>query len=289
MASEGGDEYIILSKFGSNTTHLLTGVQDISFSQNVQEESVMLLGTDHTDYNITGPTTTNLTFSKVFANDDVIDSTLTGQRLSGAFVYGDRAMVFDFSYIVGYSINANIGDVPRLQCSINVLGDLSGDSSNGNLSHVQDHFLKPALKETPMELIPQTGINITYDKSTTLDQVQSFSLSRAFPWEPYYRVGSLNAAQAVLNGPISEEVSIDFEVEDYVFENKTGYNSSAPGASTIRNSNEISLSISSTTGLLKTYTVNNHRLVSENISTRVSDSPIGSLTYRGIRPGIRTI
>ena len=87
---------------------LLTGIQDLSFVQNVSESPVLSLGKQTITTQITAPTTFSVNVSKLLLNTDFL-RTLTGSTtISGQFQYGENYLAYAtqvifFAFLVSLS------------------------------------------------------------------------------------------------------------------------------------------------------------------------------------------
>ena len=127
---------------------LLTGIQNISFSQNVSEAPVEMLGNDFVTTEIAGPTNFSANVSKLLLNTDFL-RTLTGSTtISGQFEYGDNYLDFNSGVLGGYTFNANVGDIPTIEFNFEIFGDVSGANS----------AVSSTAEGSPIKEVSQTGI-----------------------------------------------------------------------------------------------------------------------------------
>ena len=269
MANEGSqEEFVILD------TTVLTGVQSVSFSQNTSEDQIVLLGNEFGGTNVNNPTATSVNISKSLVNNDII-TTLTGKAISGQFIYGDNILAFSTGFIQNYSLSANVGEIPKIDCEIEIFGDLSGthmDESRLYGGPSNDTVLESGVVE-----IPQTGIQVTIDKSS-LNSVQSIVYTEEYSHDPIYTVGSL-VPQVITNTlPVAQQIDVGFDVEEYTMESKTG-----SLATTTNRNRDISLEIFDTTGRLQNFELYKGHLVSESLNTDVANGARANISYRGYK------
>ena len=118
------------SKVILNTT-VCTGIQSISFSQNINEEFVSLVGNTAVPKQTTAPVVTTVSIDKLLVSESDFIHKLTGINqtgISGSFQYGDRYMFFNNAVIDGYSVNASVGELPTISFDMSIYGDFSGGS-----------------------------------------------------------------------------------------------------------------------------------------------------------------
>ena len=263
MALEGShEEYIII-----NGT-LLTGVQNVSFQQNVNEVPISVLGNDFSSTTINGPTTVTAAIDKFLLNSDFVTG-LTGlTTISGQFEYGDNFLDFSQAVLNSYAVSASVGALPQISFDLSIYGSLSGSDTSIRSS---------ASTENAIEEVSQSGLIVTFDKSAT-NAIQSFNFSETFNLQPIYGLGQNTPTDLSIIGPIAQEATIAIEVEDYEFEDTFSFLSGSKN----RNRN-IELKISGSNGLLNTFALESGHLVNESINAGVGDTIVANLTYRGYK------
>jgi hypothetical protein len=263
MALEGSHkEYIVINQT------LLTGVQNISFEQNVDEAPVSMLGNDFGGTTINGPTTVTAAIDKLLLNSDFITGLTGNTTISGQFEYGDNFIDFSQGVLNSYAVSASVGELPQISFDLSIYGSLSGSDTSIRSS---------ASTENAIEEVSQSGLIITFDKGA-INAVQSFSFSEAFNVQPIYGLGQNTPSHISILGPIAQEATIAIEVEDYEFEETFSFLSGSKD----RN-RTIQLQISGDNGVLNTFALENAHLVSESIAAGVGDTIVANLTYKGFK------
>jgi hypothetical protein len=247
---------------------LLTGIQNISFSQNVSEEPVEMLGNDFVTTEISGPTTFSASVSKLLLNTDFL-RTLTGSTtINGQFEYGENYLDFNSGVLGGYTLNASIGEIPSIEFSFEIFGDVSGansaTSSTAETSAIQE--------------VSQTGIQVTFDKQST-NAVQSFSFTENYTYETIYGLNITGRPSEIkLIGPVEQEVSIAMEVDDNEIEDGFSF------LNDTKNRNRtIKLDLYLDDGTLQTFSLESGHFVNQSYSAGAGDTVISNLTYRGYK------
>ena len=263
MALAGShEEHIIINET------LLTGVQNVSFQQNVNEEPILTLGSDFGGTTINGPTTVTAAIDKFLLNGDFVTGLTGVTTISGQFEYGDNFLNFSQGVLEGYAVSASIGELPQISFDLSIYGSLSGSDTSIRSS---------ASTENAIEEVSQSGLIITFDKNAT-NAVQSFNFSETFNAQPIYGLGQNTPSHLSIIGPIAQEATIAIEVEDYEFEETFSFLSGS------KNRNRtIQLQISGSNGILNTFALENGHLVSESITAGVGDTIVANLTYRGFK------
>jgi len=246
---------------------LLTGIQNISFSQEVQEAPIQVLGGLSAPVP-QGPTTTKVSIDKVLLNKDYM-LTLTGSTgLFGQFIYGDNILDFENAVMDGFTVSATIGEVPQIAFELSVYGDLSGSNHSR---------LPRALKDSKISSVTQSGISVVFDKKIE-NAVQSFNFTENYQWQPSYKIGQVGPCNVELVSYASQEANISIEVEDYTFENNYSFSDLTSAKNRDRN---ISFTLTNKNGDSNEFIMKNASLVAENISAGVGNTVVANLTYRG--------
>ena len=138
----------------------LSGIQNISFQQNMAISPVAFMGDDFGGVTLNGPTTTTIKIDKFLNNQEFI-RTLTGSTaISGQFEYGTAAnasggrMNFDTAVVEGYAVSAQVNAIPDISYDITIYGDLK----YSNTSRITG-----ASGDNPITIVPETGISVTGD------------------------------------------------------------------------------------------------------------------------------
>jgi hypothetical protein len=256
------EEYIIIN----NT--LLTGVQNVAFSQQVSEDPVLAIGSRFNGTTVTSPTITTLAIDKLLLNSDFITGLTGSSSISGQFGYGDNLIDFEKACLGDYSVSAQVGSLPTIAFNLDIYGSLSGSESSVELG---------AVNENSIQKVPQEGLIVTFDKGAT-NAVQSVVFTQTINKQAMYGINSFEVAQVKTVGPISQQVQISIEVEDYELEETFSFLE----VSKDRN-RTIQIQISGENSILNTFTLENAHLTSESFSAGVGDTIIANLEYKGYK------
>ncbi len=280
MASEGSHDTNIVI----NDT-LLTGIQNISFQQNYNEEPVSLLGNAFSTTAVSSPPSTTAKIDKLLLNRDFITGLSGSTGISGQFIYGTNMMAFDSATLDGFSLSVAMGSNPAISFDFTVYGDMSGNRNDTTLAGSK---LNTAQKDNTIAEISQTGLQVVFDEAvdiggagkTNSNAVQSFNFTETYQYQPKYKIGDHKPCQVDLINPIEQSATIAIEVEDHFFKNKYD---SIPGFGTSSNYRDknVKLTMRTRNGDTNVFELQNAHLVSETISAGVGDSVVANLTYRG--------
>jgi hypothetical protein len=297
MASEGShDTNIIIN----NT--LLTGIQNVSFQQNYNEEPLSLLGNAYASTQIQGPPTTTAKIDKLLLNRDFITGLTGSTGIFGSFVYGDNAIQFNRAVLDGYSLSVGIGSDPEISFDFTVHGDMSGIQPNLVLYTtpvVPSDLVSAATPDNAIAEINQTGISVELNTSdnpqignvgVVANAVQSFTFTETYQYQPKYKIGDHKPCQMDLIKPIQQSATFSMEVEDYAIQNRYNHLQGISEGGLVdgafndfayRNTKIVKLTLTTKNGDKNVFELQNAYLSSETISQGVGDTIVANLTFRG--------
>jgi hypothetical protein len=283
------------SKVILNTT-VCTGIQSISFSQNINEEFVSLVGNTAVPKQTTAPVVTTVSIDKLLVSESDFIHKLTGINqtgISGSFQYGDRYMFFNNAVIDGYSVNASIGELPTISFDMSIYGDFSGGSfsidgtgSSPKAVAQSDATVRPTLNSGIIFQYADFGRN---QDVLTDNHPQSFTYSEVYNWLPTYSIsknGSHHRPASInLLGPIQQSMSVTMDIHDTGIERNysfTGTQETVDRAGvskgTVDRNRVVRAFINS-----DIFQVKNASLTSQNLSQQVGDTTILTSQFDGYR------
>ncbi len=261
------DEQFIL-----NTTKL-TGIQAISFQQNIADAVVTTIGTKTRTPTVLGPNTVTAQIDKIVVNDSLNITGLAGSRnISGQFIYGDNIMDFNSGVLAGYSLSSSIGEPPNISFDFEIFGGITG-SGNSRASSTE------TIADTGAGFIKTTGISITHDKGTA-NNIQSITYSETYNFSPEYHLGSSTPNINFLNN-VTQTMEMELLVEDFSFDETFSF---------LEDSKERKRDIQfhaqfdgTGAGTGFNLTLESGHLVSESLRAGVGNQTIATLSYRGTK------
>lgn len=254
----------------------LKSIQNVSISQNVQEDASLVVGKDLSSTQINGPTQTTVSVDKILNNQDAIsratyskNGVLRKSSISGQFEYGDNILAFNKACLDNFSVSATINDLPQASFDFTIYGSMSG--SNTSVPPANQN------EEQSLQEIKAEGLIVTFDKGAT-NAVQSFNYSEIYNKQAIYGIGSNEPEDIKFIGPVQQEASISIEVEDYETEETFSFLSGSKD----RN-RTIKLEISGDSSILNKFELENAYLVNESIGAGIGNTIVANLTYRGYK------
>ena len=229
---------------------LLTGITDVSFDYQVEEEAVLLLANRGINRKINKPSVATCSISKKCIGREFIQQ-LTGYvDLSGQFIYGENGLDFNQAAITNYKISLSPQDIPTLSADLKIYGDMEPATTLR---------VNSAYSDNTGENLNPTSIVLNLDD--TISAVTSFSYSVDFDCVPTHEIESIKSSSSKILTPIKYSVSADIEMIEQEFENMTGLLEDE----TFNRNISFSL-VDSSGGYLNTFTIPNASLKSQKIS-----------------------
>jgi hypothetical protein len=251
---------------------LLTGITDVSFDYQVEEEAVLLLANRGINRKINKASSASCSISKKCIGRDFIQELTGYANLSGQFIYGTGGLDFDQATITNYKISLSPQDIPTLSADLKIYGDLkpaAGLRLNSSYTDNSGENFDPT--------------SIVFNLDDTISAVTRFSYSVDFDSKPTYEIESVKSSSSKILTPIKYSVSADIEMIEQEFENMTGL---------LQNeefNRDVSFSLIDNSGVvLNSFSVPNASLKSQKISATPSDTIQVSLDYVGYGLNIPT-
>jgi hypothetical protein len=299
MAEGSHDTNIIINDV------LLSGIQNVSFQQNYNEDPVSLLGNPFATTLPTAPPTTTAKVDKFLLNKDIITGLTGSTGIFGSFVYGENILQFDGAVLDGYSLSVDLNSDPAISFDFTVYGDLSGVNPTLALNTVNSPIkaadvISAATSDNAIAEINQTGMLIELSSKEHPDPgadgtarigkanaIQSFTFTETYQYQPKYKIGDIKPCQVDLIKPIEQSATVSIEVEDYSLGHKYG---ALPGktnysdlSTNIYRDKIVKITLKTKNGDENVFELQNAHLVSESISAGVGDTVVANLTYRGYK------
>jgi hypothetical protein len=282
----------------------LSGVQSVDGNYGVNEQNVNFAGFGYVTGLISQPMQGNFTISRALIGNDPWLS-FTGDGTSAAFsgsVFYERPNLggtldntegnymsgcfgFHSGYLNSYNISCGIGEIPSVQVSVSVYGDL-GPGIDVRAGHESYPLWPNGVEDAEIRVPNQGGIVLTCDGSST-NRITSFSHSIELPRTALYALPNAAAAdltadsvkwkmpvQVDLSYPIESTTNFTLEIDDY--ETKNLY-----GALTGIHVHDTDITINDDSGSqIVKFDLTKSRLISESFSSEVGGPVTVNLTYK---------
>lgn len=182
----------------------LSGISDVTFSANFGVDKVLSLGGKNFGFSKRGASVGTLDFSRQLIYDDPVFLYTGESCCSGQFSYNGINYKYESGYLNSYSISCSVGQVPTVNSSFGIYGEMKSGLSNNTIVSHPDIFVPS-----------QKSIIISSDYGVS-NRIESFNYSLEIPREAKYSVGpNLFPDEVIKNGPIDISASITFNVKGF--------------------------------------------------------------------------
>ena len=205
MFTASDQSFIILQ----NT--LLTGITNISFDQQTNEEAVNLIASQGITRKIINPTITNCKITKKYFGEDVFRKFTGFAGLSGQFIYGSDALDFDDAVISNYSISMDTQGIPKMSIDLKIYGDLKPATTIRKSNAAKDHTIRD---------LDANSVSFTFMQKTV--PITNFSFGASFDIKPTYEISSIKSSTVKVVPPVQLSSSVSMEMTEQEFENISG-------------------------------------------------------------------
>ena len=276
------NQRILIGNLGDldrNNYIILSGVQNISFSHNIPEDTISVLGNDFVGTELTSRDAVSFSIDKLFLSDDALLNK-TGIPFDIYFGYKEdaagKSLRGSRAYINDFSLNISDERLPTISYNGTIYGNI--DNYNYRL------FQGATIHESGYLDIPKTGIVVTKGDDVN-GYVQSLSFSEAYDFQQIPSITQAvdfqnqNARRDVYSlGPVLQSMEINYIPNS--FKQPIIYN---PASIASNRNEEIKVSVNSASGLVKDFSLLNSRIISDNLNAGVGDTLLGNITYEGNR------
>ena len=199
----------------------VSGIRDLSAGYSVGQKQVRILGAGFVREVIAEPLRGEFSMTRdMLYQDPVLD--LTGEYpVSGTLLYGveigdgnEKVYGFNTGYLTSYSINCSVQDVPTMESTFAVFGQMGSGEREGELDYSGTAPLQN------LGVVNHESVFLTYDGSGTNRAVsvsQSYDINRV----PIYTLDQKTSetyyapAEVITEYPIEITTNFTIEMDDY--------------------------------------------------------------------------
>lgn len=199
----------------------ISGVTDISIDYSVARQSIDILGGGHIQPILGEAMQGEVTFSRNYIYDDPLLDLTGDYGVDGTLIYGTdltqsagQVIGFTSGYLTNYTISAEIGNVPTVECTFAVFGKIGSGVRQGELDY------SGVYEMPPLCFINQSNILVSLEQSNT-NRVTQFSQQYNISRTPIYTLSPKTnenyyaPAQVITKDPIELLTNFTVEVDDY--------------------------------------------------------------------------
>lgn len=245
--------------------YAITGVTDISFTSNVEEDAVVLLAERGITRKINKGHTIQCKISKPYLGRDRLQEFTGMTDLSGQFVYGANAVEFNEATISSYSVSVDTNSSPKISIDMKIFGDFKPTT---NIAATQSDY--------SFEELGPDSVSVDVEGRNSI--LTDFSYSVNFDVKPTYEIDSIKSSSAKILSPIKYSTSAKMLMDEQEFEDVTGLIQSETF------NRNITFDIRDTgNSVLNTYNIPNASISSQEVSVAAGDLVQFSIQYQGLQ------
>ena len=245
--------------------YAITGVTDISFTSNVEEDAVVLLAERGITRKINKGHTIQCKISKPYLGRDRLQEFTGMTDLSGQFVYGANAVEFNEATISSYSISVDTNSSPKISIDMKIFGDFKPTT---NIAATQSDY--------SFEELGPDSVSVDVEGRNSI--LTDFSYSVNFDVKPTYEIDSIKSSSAKILSPIKYSTSAKMLMDEQEFEDVTGLIQSETF------NRNITFDIRDTgNSVLNTYNIPNASIRSQEVGVAAGDLVQFSIQYQGLQ------
>ena len=245
---------------------LIAGIQSLQFDSNRNISSLNYLGQKKTSFYANGIQGGKVTIDSLVVSDDIF-LPFTGNSGFNGYIIKNRADTsknysFASGYLTSYSVKGGVDTPTQISVGIDVFGNWgtleSSDHSqiSTDFSSITNHtYVEPDYKFSHPKYTTVSCNNINSNR------LQNFEINILVPRQPTYYLGQLDPSHVEINGPISINCSLQYEIDEY---NLT----KSKNKSVIHELNDINIVLKTSSGTtIQTYSFNDMELLNESLSS----------------------
>ena len=266
-------------------TNEVIGVQSANISYVVNEFPTRYIGMKNYDgdRHPQGPWSASASvsmFQMTSGEDPFISGNFTGAAGFNGFITngqnadkGERNFSFRSGYLTNYTVSFEMGQLPAISAGITIYGDAGRlDPEAYGINDFKQYIKKPDFKIADPGALDMTLAGAQIDKN----RVTSCQFSINCPRKPIYSIGNKMPHTVIQGGPV--EMTCDFTIELDEYQAKKA--SSFP-CKNEKNDLTFTVKEKHSDVVLRTYTLRNMFLKSENYTATVEGSTIMQAQYKG--------
>lgn len=260
------DQQVFVGAQGSSPAEV-KGVQSFDGSWSAPYTQMMAAGYDFVGNELEGDLIGDVSVSRYIVTGSDPITGLMNEAVSGFLVYGsdesyDKIFNFSQGYITSYESACSVGDVATCDFGLTAYGGI-GKIQNESRSYT--------------EIIPEVArpgyINLTTDFGST-NAIQSYSLGISLDRSPVNKIGEMFLpTEFITSLPVVANISFEMLVHDFEVQNIRDIICTG-------GTSNLSINLDKCAGdNIRSFTLNNSRLIDSSLSAGIGDDMNVSLTY----------
>jgi hypothetical protein len=196
----------------------LSGVTSVDGSYNVDYKPINTIGKGFNKQVMASVPTAELSVSRYLTNNDPAfnltgdGSSYTAKSVNGGLYYQNKYFSFQKGYLSSIGINCSVGEVPTIETSFDIFGDIGPGFNPSGTSYAGGVFV-PQVK----------NITLTCKNSST-NRVKDFKVDFSTPKQAIYALSETNSQLPVeVHNAFPIEITSNFTLEIDDYETKTAF------------------------------------------------------------------
>lgn len=258
------------------------GIQSVNASYTVPEQPMEIVGSNRIIPIPTSSQVGEMTFSASSVDTDPFIQCISEQSFNGYLLkdqndFSKHYYAFNSGYLLSYSNSCSVGQIPSMEASFRVVGDMGRIPTGEMTTDAQEEVahIKNSTKTDPSFKFPAAStIEITLDDFET-NLVQNYQISIKIPRKDYYKIGSRKPHTVKIDYPVIANVNFTIEINDYSGNLIRSY----PCKQKLKNF-EINLKDHRTRDLITQFAFSGATLVGENYTIDTDQNARITATYK---------
>jgi hypothetical protein len=191
------------------------GVQTVGFQYRVNSAPVRFIGMQQVREVPSSPQVGTVSISHLLISDDIFLQFTGEQAITGYILKGKNNATdnigFNSGYLTNYRVSCAVGQIPEIEASIDVFGNVARIPREQDLSG----FDKISTGITPgLKIAAPGSLTLNVDGFDT-NRVQSFNIQITAPRNPIYILGDRNPKSIENGGPLEISCSFTISAKDF--------------------------------------------------------------------------
>ncbi len=278
-------------------TNEVRGAQSVQFSYAVPSVPLRHIGQTGVHHVVDGPFIGNASVSSfIFTGDPFIK--YTGDSPFNGYLYETEEgksldpdsidIAFTSGFLNSYTLNCGIGQIPRVDTQVGVVGNIgklpSGEATSSLVASHYHEINYNSTKDFDLKIADPRSLKISINDFES-NRLNSFSISINVPRKPIYALGEKTPVSVERNFPIEVMCSFQIDLDAHNMGAKAGYQHKVlrdfPCSETVE---DLTLSFYDhyTESEIVSYSFSDLLLVSQSHGANIDGNSVASLGYRAL-------
>lgn len=256
----------------------IAGVQSLQYNTASNIGNLRYLGQKKHNFYANGVQGGRVNIDQVVISNDLF-LPLTGASGFNGYIIKDKNTATNYSfasgYVSSYSVKGGIGNPVQVSVGVDIFGNMGTLITSDHpqittdFTNITNHnYVDPELKFAH----PQYTTVLTSDISS--NRLQDFSIDIEVPRSPTYYLGKTEPDHVEINGPISINCSLQYEIDNYTM-------AKSKNKSATHTTDDITITLKTKGGsTIQTYSYADMELIEQSLSSSNNGNIIVDATYQ---------